>query len=72
LLAGHSSQPTPVDVGATGVTASALRPSGKAMFGDKYVDVVSDGAYIDHGTPVEVIRIAGNRIIVRSNPGTQS
>ncbi len=72
LLAGHASQPTPVDVGATGVTASALRPSGKAMFGDKYLDVVSDGAYIDHGTAIEVIRIAGNRIIVRSNPGTQS
>ena len=72
LLAGHSSQPTPVDVGATGVTASALRPSGKAMFGDKYLDVVSDGAYIDHGTPVEVLRIAGNRIIVRSTSGTQT
>jgi membrane-bound ClpP family serine protease len=29
------------------------------------MDVVSDGAYVDHGTQVEVIRIAGNRIIVR-------
>ena len=36
------------------------------MFGDKYVDVVSDGAYIDHGTKIEVIRLVGNRIIVRS------
>jgi membrane-bound serine protease (ClpP class) len=71
LLATHS-QPAPVDVGATGVTASALRPSGKAMFGDKYLDVVSDGAYIDHGTAVEVIRVAGNRIIVRTSPGPQS
>ena len=48
-----------------GKTASSLRPTGKAMFGDKYVDVVSDGAYIDHGTEIEVIRLAGNRIIVR-------
>ena len=72
LLAGYSSQPSPVDVGATGVTASALRPSGKAMFGDRYLDVVSDGAYIDHGTTVEVIRVAGNRIIVRTSPGSQS
>ena len=71
LLATHS-QPAPVDVGATGVTASALRPSGKAMFGDKYLDVVSDGAYIDHGTAVEVIRVAGNRIIVRTSSGGQS
>lgn len=54
-----------VQVGAVGVTASALRPSGKAIFGDSYVDVVSDGAYVGHGSDVEVIRIAGNRIIVR-------
>ena len=71
LLATHS-HPAPVDVGTTGVTASALRPSGKAMFGDKYLDVVSDGAYIDHGTAVEVIRVAGNRIIVRTIPSPQS
>jgi len=54
-----------ISVGAFGIAASALRPSGKAMFGDKYLDVVSDGAYIDHGSAIEVIRIAGNRIIVR-------
>jgi membrane-bound ClpP family serine protease len=41
------------------------------MFGDKYLDVVSDGAYIDHGTAVEVIRVAGNRIIVRTSSGPQ-
>lgn len=54
------------DVGTVGITASALRPSGKAVFGDQYVDVVSDGAYIDHGSEIEVIRVAGNRIIVRA------
>ena len=56
----------PISVGMTGTTASSLRPTGKAMFSDMYVDVVSDGAYIDHGTKIEVIRLAGNRIIVRS------
>jgi membrane-bound serine protease (ClpP class) len=55
----------PVPIGAKGIAASALKPSGKGIFGDKYLDVVSDGAFIDHGTPIEVIRIAGNRIIVR-------
>lgn len=69
-LLATTSQPAAVDVGAKGVTASALRPSGKAMFGDKYLDVVSDGAYIDHGTKIEVIRVAGNRIIVRSTAET--
>lgn len=56
----------PIKVGMIGTTASSLRPTGKAMFGDKYVDVVSDGAYIDHDTRIEVIRLAGNRIIVRA------
>jgi len=55
-----------VEVGAIGVAASALRPSGKAIFEDSYIDVVSDGAYVDHGSRVEVIRVAGNRIIVRA------
>ena len=30
-----------------------LRPAGKAMFGDHYVDVVSDGPYVQPGTPIE-------------------
>lgn len=54
-----------VEVGEVGVAASTLRPSGKATFGDLFVDVYSDGGYIDHGDPIEVIRIAGKRIIVR-------
>jgi membrane-bound serine protease (ClpP class) len=72
LLSG-SSPPGAVPVGTSGMTASTLRPSGKALFGDLYLDVVSDGAYIDHGVPVEVIRVAGNRIIVRAKKmGTMS
>jgi membrane-bound serine protease (ClpP class) len=62
----------PMSVGMVGITVSSLRPTGKAMFGDKYVDVVSDGAYIDHATKIEVIRLAGNRIIVRSVDGTNA
>jgi membrane-bound serine protease (ClpP class) len=56
----------PVTTGDIGIAASTLRPSGKASFGDNFMDVVSDGGYIDHGTQVEVIRVAGNRIIVRA------
>lgn len=51
--------------GDKGVSVSTLRPSGKASFGDHFLDVVSDGGYIDHGMEIEVIRVAGNRIIVR-------
>ncbi len=55
-----------VHVGETGVCSSALRPAGKVNFGDRFLDVVSDGAYIDAGTTVEVIHVTGNRIVVRS------
>lgn len=51
--------------GDVGIASSTLRPAGKASFGDLFVDVVSDGGYIDHGTQVEVIRVSGNRIVVR-------
>ncbi len=66
LLSSTTTTFSPVEVGTIGMTASALRPSGKAIFGDKYLDVVSDGAYIDHGSSIEVLRVAGNRIIVRA------
>lgn len=61
----------PVSPGEVGRASSMLRPSGKAIFGDRFVDVVSDGGYIEHGAEIEVIRVAGNRIIVRPvSPGT--
>lgn len=55
----------PVQTGDVGVASSTLRPAGKATFGEQFLDVVSDGGYIDHGTKIEVIRVAGNRIVVR-------
>ncbi|MEZ6126493.1 MAG: hypothetical protein R3C49_25505 [Planctomycetaceae bacterium] len=62
----------PVSVGAFGTTASTLRPTGKATFGDLFLDVVSDGGYVDHGVPVEVVRISGKRILVRPVEQTES
>ncbi|MCP4170327.1 MAG: hypothetical protein GY758_06090 [Fuerstiella sp.] len=59
----HSSGP--VTAGDIGLAESTLRPAGKASFGENFMDVISDGGYIDHGTQVEVVRVAGNRIIVR-------
>ncbi|MCH2210193.1 MAG: hypothetical protein MK110_02750 [Fuerstiella sp.] len=54
-----------VGVGNIGTAASTLRPAGKATFNDDYIDVVSEGAYIEHGTAIEVVHIAGNRVVVR-------
>lgn len=57
--------PTLPQEGERGVAESVLRPSGKVLFGPHLVDVVTEGDYLDPGTPVEVIRREGNRIIVR-------
>lgn len=62
---GSDGEQIPVAEGDRGVSVSTLRPSGKATFGEYYLDVVSDGGYIDHDTAIEVIRVAGSRIIVR-------
>jgi membrane-bound serine protease (ClpP class) len=51
--------------GLTGTAQSVLRPAGKARFGDRLVDVVSNGPYIQAGAPVEVVEVAGNRVVVR-------
>ncbi|MBM3999101.1 MAG: peptidase [Planctomycetes bacterium] len=55
----------PVRVGDVGCSESPLRPAGKALFGDAYVDVVADGAYVEPGRLLKVIRTGGNRIVVR-------
>jgi len=55
----------PVAVGDWGVADSPLRPAGKAKFGNDYVDVVSEGVFVDNGERVRVINISGNRIMVR-------
>lgn len=52
-------------LGAIGVAATALRPAGKAQFGDQFLDVVSQGSYIQPGTRLQVVEIEGNRIVVK-------
>jgi membrane-bound serine protease (ClpP class) len=52
-------------LGQRGTAASPLRPAGLAHLAGERVDVVSDGEFIDAGAPLEVIRVDGNRIVVR-------
>lgn len=56
-------------LGKRGTTASPLRPAGVADFEGERVDVVSRGEYIEAGEPIEVVRIEGNRIVVRRTRG---
>jgi membrane-bound serine protease (ClpP class) len=52
-------------LGKRGVAASTLRPAGIAHFDHERVDVVAEGEYIEPGDPIEVLRVEGNRIVVR-------
>ncbi len=51
-------------VGAVGVAVSALRPAGKARFGDTIVDVLTDGDFVSPGSTVRVVRVAAGRVEV--------
>ena len=52
-------------INQTGSAYTILRPSGKATIGDQRVDVVTEGAMIDKGTPIRVVTVEGNRVVVR-------
>jgi len=55
-----------LEVGSTGITKSALRPVGKASFGDKEYEVHTLGNYLDAGASVRIIQIIGMKIIVET------
>lgn len=52
-------------LGKQGTAVSPLRPAGIAHLDGERVDVVSEGELIEPGEPIEVIRVDGNRIVVR-------
>jgi len=57
---------SPWTVGMRGTTLCELRPAGKAQIEKHRTDVIAeDGAFIGHGTSVEIVRISGNRVYVR-------
>jgi membrane-bound serine protease (ClpP class) len=65
--AGYASPPPEEAalLGRTGRAHSVLRPAGIAEIDGERLDVVSNGEMIDAGEPIEVIRVDGNRIVVR-------
>jgi membrane-bound serine protease (ClpP class) len=52
-------------LGRRGVTFTPLGPSGKIRLGERLLDVVADGEFIDRGVDVEVVEVHGNRVVVR-------
>jgi len=73
--AGSSAVPAPppsaaplVMPGDVGIVTGDLRPGGQARFGQKIVDVSSQGEYVEAGRRVQVLEIDGMRIVVRPMP----
>ena len=52
-------------IGETGRTTTILRPSGKARFGGRLIDVTAAGFYIEFDSLVEVVDVQGSRVIVK-------
>ncbi|MCO5169334.1 MAG: hypothetical protein M9894_23565 [Planctomycetes bacterium] len=52
-------------IGQTGTATTTLRPGGYAQIAGRRVDVVTLGDHLPAGTPVEVMAVEGNRIVVR-------
>lgn len=55
-------------LGRRGQAHSVLRPAGIADIEGHRIDVVSEGEMIEAGAPIEVLRVDGNRIVVRALP----
>lgn len=53
-------------LGRDGIAATDLRPSGAVDIGHNRVDAVSDGGFIATGSPVRVVYIEGNRLVVQA------
>ena len=55
-----------VSVGEKGRTVSRLNPMGKALFGDRLIEVSTSGEFIDQEKDIEVVQIQQNKIRVKS------
>lgn len=56
-------------LGKTGVAHSELRPAGFAMIEGQRIDVVAEGGIIDKDHPIVVVKVEGNRVVVRKAQG---
>jgi membrane-bound serine protease (ClpP class) len=55
-------------LGVVGTASSSLRPAGVADLAGERVDVLTEGDFIEAGTPVRVTRVEGRRIFVKPLP----
>jgi len=51
-------------VGQVGVAVTPLHPAGRGEFGDTLLDVVTEGEFIEKGTPIRIEGVRGNTVVV--------
>jgi membrane-bound ClpP family serine protease len=69
---GVSSQSKDMDqfLGLEGTALTDLRPAGMALLSEQRIDVVTRGEYLEKGTPIIVVKVTGNQIIVKKQTQT--
>jgi len=58
-------------VGQSGVAITPLRPAGRAEFGDRVLDVVTEGEFIVKGAPIEAVAVHGRQVVVKAQKESQ-
>ncbi len=58
-------QRAPDLVGREGIAHTVLRPTGVAVVDGKRLDVVAESGMIERGSPVKVVAVEENRVLVR-------
>jgi membrane-bound serine protease (ClpP class) len=57
---------SPPAAGDQGIAHTPLRPGGKGRFGERTIDVMASGDFLDRGTPIRVVRVSGNQVWVET------
>jgi membrane-bound ClpP family serine protease len=52
-------------LGSYGATVTRCNPFGKARIGDQIVDVMTEHAWIDEDSPIEVVAMKGQHLVIR-------
>ncbi len=65
MTAPRSERSDRLHPGDIGTAVTTLRPAGRVRFGEKVVDSVTQGDFLDAGSEVEVLAIQGNRVVVK-------
>ncbi|MGQ4807960.1 hypothetical protein NKDENANG_01326 [Candidatus Entotheonellaceae bacterium PAL068K] len=61
------SSPVPTWLGTSGIAVTPLSPAGIGLFQGQRLDIISEGTYLSANTPVTIIHVAGNRLVVRAD-----